>query len=139
MSQNAASLCDNRRRLVLAQKHVRISSKLHPRIKNDDKLQFFHHLTTLFAAGTPLLEALQIASRQSQSQRMQTVIRTITERVAGGTSLHQAALDFPRVFDRQWVEVIRTGEISGQLGQVLTALTEHILATREMAARSSRR
>ena len=118
--------------LSWVQKHIRISSKQHPRIKSDDKLQFFHHLTTLFAAGTPLLEALRIASRQSQSLKMQTVIRTISERVAGGASLHQAAMDFPRVFDRQWVEVIRTGEISGQLGQVLTALTEHILATREL-------
>lgn len=118
--------------LSWAQKHIRISSKQHPRIKDDDRLQFFHHLTTLFAAGTPLLEALQIASRQSQSQKMQAVIRTIAERVAGGASLHQAALDFPKVFDRQWVEVIKTGEVSGQLGHVLTALTEYILAAREM-------
>jgi type IV pilus assembly protein PilC len=121
--------------LSWAQKHIRISSKLHPRIKNDDKLQFFHHLTTLFAAGTPLLEALQIASRQSQSQRMQAVIKTIAERVAGGAALHQAALDFPKVFDRQWVEVIKTGEMSGQLSHVLTALTEYILAAREMRSR----
>ena len=121
--------------LSWAQKHIRISSKQHPRIKDDDRLQFFHHLTTLFAAGTPLLEALQIASRQSQSEKMQVVIRTIAERVAGGASLHQAALDFPKVFDRQWVEVIKTGEMSGQLGHVLTALTEYILANREMRSK----
>ncbi len=118
-----------------AQKHIRTSSKMHPRIKSDDKLQFFHHLTTLFAAGTPLLEALQISSRQTQSEKMQSVIHTVAERVAGGASLHEAAADFPKVFDRQWIEVLKTGEVSGQLTQVLTALTEYIVASREMRSK----
>jgi type IV pilus assembly protein PilC len=118
--------------LSWVQKHIRISNKLHKKIKADDKMQFFHHLTTLFAAGTPLLEALQIATRQTQSLRMQMVIGTIAEKVAAGTSLNQAAAEFPKVFDRQWIEVIKTGEISGQLTHVLTALTDYIKTSREM-------
>jgi type IV pilus assembly protein PilC len=66
---------------------------------------------------------------------MQAVIQTIAERVAGGVSLHQAAADFPKVFDRQWIEVIKTGEVSGQLTDVLTALTDYILANREMKSK----
>ncbi len=114
------------------QRHVRISSKVHTGIKSDDKIRFFQQLTTLFAAGTPLLESLWISSQQSQSAKMRSVIRTIAERVAGGLSLHQAAADFPKVFDRQWIEIIKTGEASGQLGSVLTSLTGHIVAAREM-------
>ncbi|MCJ7543853.1 MAG: type II secretion system F family protein [Phycisphaerae bacterium] len=114
------------------QRHVRVSSKMHARITDEDKLRFFQQLTTLFAAGTPLLEALWISSHQSQSVKMHQVIRTIAERVAGGLSLHQAAGDFPKVFDRQWIEVIKTGEGSGQLGNVLSSLTTHIVAAREM-------
>jgi len=114
------------------QRHVRVSSKMHPRIKEEDKLRFFQQLTTLFSAGTPLLESLWISAQQSPSIKMQVVIRTIAERVAGGLSLHQAAADFPKVFDRQWIEVIRTGETSGQLGDVLGSLTSHIVAAREM-------
>ncbi len=113
------------------QRHVRVSSKMHPRIKADDKLQFFQQLTTLFAAGTPLLEALWISSQQSQSVKMRLVIKTLAERVAGGTSLHQAAADYPKVFDPQWIEVIKVGEASGQLGNVLTSLTGHIVTNRE--------
>jgi len=121
--------------LSWVQKHIRISTKLHSGIKQDDKMQFFHHLTTLFAAGTPLLEALQIASRQTQSQKMQAVISTIAERVSAGTSLHQAAGEFPKVFERQWIEVIKTGELSGQLTQVLTSLTTYIEASKEMRSK----
>ena len=116
-------------------KHIRTSSKMHKGIKGDDKIQFFQQLTTLFAAGTPLLEALHIAAHQSQSIKMQSVVRTIADRVAGGLSLHQAAANFPNVFDQQWIEVIKTGEMSGQLADVLTSLTEHIVLAREMRSK----
>jgi type IV pilus assembly protein PilC len=118
--------------LSWVQRHIRISTKLHKRIKGEDKIQFFHHLTTLFAASTPLLESLRISARQTQSQKMKTIINTIADKVAAGTSLHQAAADFPKVFNRQWVEVLKTGEQSGQLAQVLTALTNYINASKEM-------
>ena len=117
------------------QKHIRISSKLHKGIKSDDQLRFFQQLTTLFAAGTPLLEALWISSQQTQSLQMRGVVHTLAERVAGGLSLHQAAADFPKVFDRQWIEIIKTGEASGQLGSVLMSLTGHIQTTRETQAK----
>jgi type IV pilus assembly protein PilC len=121
--------------LTFVQKHIRISNKMHAKIKAEDKLQFFNHLTTLFAAGTPLLEALVIATRQTMSLKMQAVLSAIAEKVASGTSLHQAASEFPKVFDRQWVEVIKTGEMSGQLAHVLAALTGYIQASREMRGR----
>lgn len=117
------------------QRHIRTSAKQHPRVKAEDKLLFFQQLTTLLTAGTPLLEALRIAATQSQSRKMQMVIRTLADRVAGGTSLHEAAGDFPRIFDRQWVEVIKTGDISGQLATVLTSLTKYILSVHQMRAK----
>ena len=81
--------------LTFVQKHIRISNKQHKGIKADDKMQFFRHLTTLFAAGTPLLDALVISTRQTQSSKMQAVLGTIAEKVSAGTSLHQAAASSP--------------------------------------------
>ena len=126
---------EKRRTGTWFQRHVRTSSRLHPRITADDKQRFFQQLTTLFAAGTPLLEALWISSQQSQSVKMQGVIRTLAERVTGGTSLHQAAAEFPKVFDPQWIEIVKVGEGSGQLGAVLASLTAHINTSRETRAK----
>lgn len=113
------------------QRHIRISSKRHSGINGEDKVQFLQQLTTLFSAGTPLLDALRIAAEQSRSQKMQVAVRTVADRVAAGQSLHQAVGDFPKIFNRQWIEVIKTGEISGRLGEVLATLTEYTLAARE--------
>jgi len=114
------------------QKHIRIASRPHGRIRRTDPPRFLHHLSTLLTAGTPLLEALTIAGHQSQSLKMRQVIRQMTDRVAAGSSLHAAAAGFPNVFRRQWVEVVRTGELSGTLADVLAGLVEHISQSEEI-------
>ena len=40
--------------------HARMSSKPHGKASLDDKLSFFHQLSTLVCSGTPLLQALRI-------------------------------------------------------------------------------
>ena len=65
--------------------HARVSKKPHRSAKLDDTLTFFHQLSTLVSSGTPLLQALKIASTQCQSTRFRTVLDQITARVAAGT------------------------------------------------------
>ena len=51
-------------------------------------------------------------------------------RVAAGSSVHSAAANFPTVFQHHWVEVIRTGEITGQMSTVLGELNKQIADSR---------
>jgi type IV pilus assembly protein PilC len=111
--------------------HARMSSKPHPKIKLDDKMSFFHQLSTLVCAGTPLLQALRICAEQNQSTKMRKVLGEIVSRVASGSSLNAAAALFPEVFEHHWVEVIRTGEVTGKMGIVLLELNKEIRESRE--------
>ena len=54
-------------------------------------------------------------------------------RVAAGSSVHAAAGNFPGVFQHHWVEVIRTGEITGQMALVLQELNKQIADSRQTA------
>jgi type IV pilus assembly protein PilC len=99
--------------------HAKMSSKPHKKVKLDDKLSFFHQLATLVTSGTPLLQALQIGSEQNQSTRMRQVLEDIVGRVASGNSLHGSAAVYPDLFEHHWVEVIKTGEVTGKMGTVL--------------------
>ena len=107
---------------------ARVSSKPHKKITLDDKMSFFQQLATLVASGTPLLQALEIGAAQNQSLRLQHVLTQIASRVAGGSSVHVAAANFPRVFQHHW---IRTGEITGQMPLVLAELNKQIHEARE--------
>ena len=107
----------------------RVSSKLHPKVTGQDTIAFFQQLSTLFRAGTPLLESLHIAAMQTESSRLQEVIKSIAHKVAAGSPLNLALLDFPKYFKREWIEIIRSGEDSGELGEVLDSLTAQMDAS----------
>jgi type IV pilus assembly protein PilC len=109
---------------------ARVSSKMHNAIKMDDKMTFFHQLSTLIASGTPLLQAVEIGAEQSQSVKMRTVLEDIAARVSSGSSLHAAAANYTKVFSHHWIEVIRTGEVTGQMALVLLELNKQIQETR---------
>src|ERR1700712_2868183 len=113
------------------QSHARVSSKSHDKIKLDDKLSFFQQLSTLVCSGTPLLQSLRQVSEQSQSRKMRDVLGEIAGRVASGNSFHAAAAAYPSIFEPYWVEVIRTGEMTGQMGSVLLELNKQIRESRE--------
>jgi type IV pilus assembly protein PilC len=109
---------------------ARVSSKMHKSIQMDDKMTFFHQLSTLIASGTPLLQAVQIGAEQSQSVKMRKVLEDIAARVASGSSLHAAAANYTKIFSHHWIEVIRTGEVTGQMSLVLIELNKQIQETR---------
>jgi type IV pilus assembly protein PilC len=109
---------------------ARVSSKMHKRVLMDDKMTFFHQLATLISSGTPLLQAVQIGGEQSQSIKMREVLRDIAARVSAGSSLHAAAANHGNIFAHHWIEVIRTGEVTGQMSMVLTELNKQIQEAR---------
>ncbi len=111
--------------------HARVSSKPHRRTTLDDKMCFFQQLATLVSSGTPLLQALEISAAQSQSLKLQAVLAQVAGRVAGGSSVHSAIAAFPSVFKHHWVEVVRTGEVTGQMAMVLEELNKQIHESRE--------
>ena len=110
--------------------HARVSSKPHKKITLEDKMMFFQQLGTLIASGTPLLQAVQIGAEQCQSLKLRRVLEQIAARVASGSSVHAAAANFNNIFDHYWIEVIRTGEMTGQMTMVLAELNKQILESR---------
>jgi type IV pilus assembly protein PilC len=110
--------------------HARTSGKPHRKAAMDDKMSFFHQLSTLVASGTPLLQSLKICADQTQSLKLQRVLNEIVASVASGSSLHAAAANHPNIFQHHWIEIIRTGEITGQMSLVLSELNKQIMDSR---------
>lgn len=111
--------------------HARVSSKPHKKITLDDKMMFFQQLATLVSSGTPLLQAVEISAEQCQSLKLQRILEQIASRVASGSSVHAAAANYTGVFEHYWIEVIRTGEVTGQMSMVLAELNKQIHASKE--------
>ncbi|MEN0062646.1 MAG: type II secretion system F family protein [Myxococcota bacterium] len=81
-------------------------------------------LSTLVGAHVPMAEALSALVDQTEKQKLKVVLSKIKERVNEGSTLADAMAQHPRVFDDLFVQMIRAGEKSGALSEVL-----HRLAT----------
>jgi len=103
--------------------------RLRARVSIDDMVLFTRQLSTMISAGIPLLEALEILAEQVDNQGFGAVIGACVEKVRAGSDFSAALGDHPGVFPSIYVNMIRAGEASGQLDEILNRLAEYQEAT----------
>jgi general secretion pathway protein F len=81
-------------------------------------------LATLVRAGTPLADALNAVSEQTESSKIRRIILAVRARVQEGHTLANALAAFPRAFPDLYRATVTAGEQSGKLDGVLERLAE---------------
>ena len=94
-------------------------------IKTNDLALLTRQIATLVAAGTPLEEALSAVSRQTEKQRIQSLILSVRSKVLEGHSFAAALKDYPKVFPEIYQATVSAGEQSGHLDAVLERLADY--------------
>jgi type IV pilus assembly protein PilC len=85
--------------------------------------QFCRTLATLLTGGTPLVGALQTAAESISSRLVRGSVKTATQMVREGESLH-GALAAGRVMPELAMDMIEVGESSGALAPMLNSVAE---------------
>ena len=96
-----------------------------PHVKPDDMVLFTRQLATMIGAGIPLLEALEVQSEQVSDKGFRIAIRRIADMVRSGSDLSDSLAEYPKIFKSIFVNMIRAGEASGQLDEILVRLAEY--------------
>ena len=104
------------------------------KVQRRDLINFSMHLQQLVAAGVPITEGLADLRDSIEEPRMREVCAGLIESIEGGETLSGAMTLYPRAFDVVFVNLVRAGEISGQLGVVLAKLTDTLKWQDEQAA-----
>lgn len=99
--------------------------KLFARIKRQEIVAFSRQLAVLFEAQVPLLDALKTLAAQTPNPKFEATISDIAAEVDAGTPLSQAFAKYPKLFSNFYVSVVRAGEASGRLNEVLNYLADH--------------
>ena len=84
--------------------------------------QFTRQLSTLLSAGIPITQALTALVEQTEDKDLETIIRDIREKVSTGIDIGDALAAHPLYFSPLFVSMIRAGEASGELADVLSRL-----------------
>ncbi|MHC5021948.1 MAG: type II secretion system F family protein, partial [Planctomycetota bacterium] len=95
------------------------------RVKADDLVVFTRQLATMISAGIPLMESLEILADQVDDKGFQWVLRDVVDNVRAGTDFSQALSLHPKIFEKIYINMIRAGEASGQLDEILNRLAEY--------------
>jgi general secretion pathway protein F len=96
------------------------------RIGGAQLLDFTDKLYALLKAGLPLARALNLLIETTQHEAMREVVRQILKDVSAGKSLADSLAAHPRVFERLFINMVRTGEAAGVLEHVLLNLRDYI-------------
>jgi len=104
------------------------------RVERRDLIIFCLQMSQLLRAGVPLIEALTDLRDSLESPQFKEVIASLIEVIESGKNLSQSMEDFPQVFDTLFISLIRAGEATGRLAEVLEALTDMIKWQDELAA-----
>ena len=108
------------------------------RITRPELINFCFHLEQLARAGVSLIESLTDLRDSLENPRFREVIAGLIESIEGGKSLSQAMAEHPKTFDEVMVSLIRAGEETGALPQVLNNLVESLKWQDELAAHTKK-
>lgn len=81
-------------------------------------------LSVMISASVPLVDSLKNIARQTANPSLRTVMGDVAGEVEAGARLSDALERHPRVFTSFFVNLVRSGETSGQLESVLEYLAE---------------
>jgi len=108
------------------------------RVQRKDLINFCFHLEQLSGAGVPVLEGLVDLRDSLENPRFREVIAGLIEAIEGGKNLSQSLGEYPEVFSKVFVSLVRSGELTGRLPEVLKSLTEQIKWEDELAAQTKK-
>lgn len=106
-------------------KPKRLIQKLGNKLKGRDLKQFSTSLARLLRGGVPILRTFQILQKEIRSKSFKATLSQLEKALEQGKSL-SSALESEGHFPIYYVDMIKAGEISGTLDQILGLLSKHL-------------
>lgn len=94
------------------------------RVKTEDIVVFSRQLSVMVGASISIVRSLRTAARQTTSPKLQRIVLDIASEVEGGVRLSDAFAKYPHIFGSFYVNMLRSGETSGKLDEVLHYLAD---------------
>ena len=100
--------------------------------KREEIVIFTRQLATMISAGIPLLESLEILKEQAESKQFSLLLDQVIEDVRSGKDLSSSLERHPKAFTEVYVSMVRAGEASGQIDEILVRLADYLEASQKL-------
>ncbi len=113
--------------IQIEEAHEKLSEKeffILRRVPTREIVIFVRQLATLISANVPLMRALVSLVPQTSHRLLRQIITDVAQDIDGGTNFSAALSRYPHVFNEFFISVVRSGETSGKLDEVLEYLAD---------------
>lgn len=102
----------------LTKKEITIFSS----VKEIEKINFARHLSSMLEAGLPVSRALSVLEKQTKKKVFKDILQAIQAKIREGGTLSAGMEQFPKVFSKMFVAMVRAGEESGNVEEGLRTI-----------------
>lgn len=104
-------------------------------ISTSEKMIFAKNLSVMISSGLPLSKSLQNLTLQTRNKRFAKVLQNIQDDIQTGATLADGLAKYPGIFNELFVNMIRVGEASGNLEEVLGILATQLEKEHELISK----
>ncbi len=97
-----------------------------PKVTTKDLVVFTRMFATMIDAGLPLVQCLDILSKQQENKTFKKILSEVKESVESGSTFADALRKHPKAFDELYVNLVAAGEVGGILDTILNRLAAYI-------------
>lgn len=99
---------------------------LKPKVTTKDLVIFVRQFATMIDSGLPLVQCLDILSKQSPNATFREQLTVIKEQVESGSTFADALKKYPATFDELFRNMVAAGEVGGILDTILNRLAAYL-------------
>ncbi|EOW6615783.1 type II secretion system F family protein [Vibrio fluvialis] len=114
---------------------VSVLTRLTNRVKTKDITILTRQLATMLTTGVPIVQALKLVGDNHRKAEMKSILAQITKGVEAGTPISKAMRTASPHFDVLYVDLIQTGEQSGNLAEVFERLATYREKSEQLRAK----
>jgi type IV pilus assembly protein PilC len=106
------------------------------RVSNKDIVILSRQLATLFEAQVSALRVFQLLATETENPKLARKLSDVVNDLQGGSSIAGALEKHPDVFSSFYISMVRAGEESGRLDEVLLFLADYMDRTYEVTQKA---
>ena len=96
------------------------------RVTRKDVVVFSRQLSIMIKSKVPIVETLRTIAKQMRKLSFKEKILKVAEEVEGGSPLYKSFALFPKLFSVFYVNMVKSGEVSGKLSDVFKYLADYL-------------
>jgi type IV pilus assembly protein PilC len=106
------------------------------RVSFSDLVNFTRQLAIMLNAGLTLVDCFEILKKQIVKQSLKKVIEEIDNELRAGKSFSSSLSKYPQIFPKLYIALVRSGEASGKLSEILLKLSDNLEKQREFQGKT---